>query len=78
MGVYNILLLVAVFATVPFWIHVLNGYNYYYDYVAGLFQHEPPDTFDFIVGKSSLSAYIVLYVITLIINSSTDTRGFSL
>ena len=51
MGVYNIVLLVAVFAFVPFWMHLLNGYNYYYDYITGLFEPEPPELFDFIVGK---------------------------
>ena len=51
MGAYNIVLLVAVFAFVPFWMHVLNGYNYYYDYTTGLFEPDPPDLFDFIVGK---------------------------
>ena len=51
MGVCNIFLRVAVFAFVPFWMHLLNGCNYYYDYITALFEPDPPDLFDFIVGK---------------------------
>ena len=49
MGLYNILLLLVVFGSVPLLVPILNGYNYYYDYFMS--EPDPPDTFEFIVGK---------------------------
>ena len=65
MGAYNIVLLVAVFAFVAFWMHLLNGYNYYYDYITGLFEPDPPDLFDFIVGKLFTVDYISVHRCTM-------------
>jgi hypothetical protein len=62
MAVCNILLLVLLFAPVPIWIILLNGYNYYYDYTLTLFQRDEASTniYDFIViGGGSAGATVV-------------------
>ncbi|CAG7666064.1 unnamed protein product [Allacma fusca] len=59
MGFCNIILLLSIFGTLPLWIVLLNGYNYYYDYLSSQFEDDPLPVYDFIVvGAGSAGAAI--------------------
>ncbi|CAG7721577.1 unnamed protein product, partial [Allacma fusca] len=59
MGFCNIILLLSIFGTLPLWIVLLHGYNYYYDYFSSQFEDDPLPVYDFIVvGAGSAGAAI--------------------
>ena len=57
MGLCNILTLLLIFGSVPLWVIILNSYNYYHDYFGSFFEIDPPDAFDFIVGKPCCNVF---------------------